>query len=189
MKDFGTFDTLTDEEDTTYSRLAAVRNKLDRLDYEQNDAQQEIKMWRNKALDDKFKVKFWLIIAVIFGFLSLPWYQLLLMAIPPGADYTAAYLMNVIATFVALVTTFMVLPIFIVTTIIFLVRLVLYILRNGKKDKIIKLAETMGVDNRNVLIAEQKEIIKNTAQEIEALKEEETNLTHRLDTIRRSKEM
>ena len=65
MKDFGTFDTLTDEEDTIYNRLSAIGVMLDRLDYEQNDAQQDIKMWRNKMLDDKFKVKFWLIGSLI----------------------------------------------------------------------------------------------------------------------------
>lgn len=188
MQDFGTFDTLTDEEDTIYSRLAAVRNQLERLDYEQNDAQQEIKMWRNKVLDDKFKVKFWLIIALIFGFLSLPWYMIILMAIPSGVDYALGYFMNVIATFIAMVTTFIMLPVFIICTIIFLVWLVLHILRNGQKDKIMKLAEAVGVGNRNVLIAEQKEIIKRTAQEIEDLREEETKLKHRLDSIRRSKE-
>jgi len=188
MKDFGTFDVLTDEEDTLYNRLSAIDAALEHLDYEINEAQQEIKMWRNKALDDKFKVKFWLIIALIFGFFSLPWYKLVLMAIPPGLDYTAAYFMNVIASFIALVTTFMILPVFGISAIVFAVSLALHILRNGKKPSVIKMAQMVGVDNRNVLIEEQKEIIKKNSREMEALKEEETKFKGRLDAIRKGKE-
>ena len=67
MKDFGTFDTLTNEEDTIYSRLAVIRRELDRLDLEQNEAQQDIKMWRNKMSDEMFKVKFWLVAALVMA--------------------------------------------------------------------------------------------------------------------------
>ena len=46
----------------------------------------------------------------------------------------------------------------------------------------------MGVYNRNVLIREQKEIVRSKAIEIEKLKEEETKLKLRLDSIRRTRE-
>ena len=88
----------------------------------------------------------------------------------------------------ALVQTFMFLPAFIITFIIFLVWLVLNILRNSKKDSVIKLAEQMGVENRNVLIREQKEIVGSKAIEIEKLKEEKAKLKLRLDSIRRTRE-
>lgn len=188
MKDFGTFDTLTDEEDTIYNRLSAIGVMLDRLDYEQNDAQQDIKMWRNKMLDDKFKVKFWLIVSLIVGVGALPWYMLVLAAVPPGYDFQLAKLFNIVATFMALVQTFVFLPAFIITFIVFLVWLVLNILRNSNKDSVIKLAEQMGVENRNVLIREQKEIVGSKAIEIEKLKEEEAKLKLRLDSIRRTRE-
>ncbi len=188
MKDFGTFDTLTDEEDTIYNRLSAIGVMLDRLDYEQNDAQQDIKMWRNKMLDDKFKVKFWLIVSLIVGVGALPWYMLVLAAVPPGIDFQFAKLFSIVATFMALVQTFMFLPAFIITFIVFLVWLVLNILRNSNKDSVIKLAEQMGVENRNVLIREQKEIVGSKAIEIEKLKEEEAKLKLRLDSIRRTRE-
>lgn len=188
MKDFGTFDTLTDEEDTIYNRLSAIGVMLERLDYEQNDAQQDIKMWRNKMLDDKFKVKFWLIVSLIVGVGALPWYMIVLAAVPPGIDMGAARIFNIIATFMALVQTFMFLPAFIITFVIFLVWLVLNILRNSSKDSVIKLAEQMGVENRNALIREQKEIVGSKAIEIEKLKEEEAKLKLRLDSIRRTRE-
>lgn len=188
MKDFGTFDTLTDEEDTIYNRLSAIGVMIDCLDYEQNDAQQDIKMWRNKMMDDKIKVKFWLIVSLIVGVGALPWYMLVLAAVPPGIDLTYGYIFNVIATFMALVQQFVFLPAFIITFIVFLVWLVLNILRNSNKDSVIKLAEQMGVENRNVLIREQKEIVGNKAIEIEKLKEEEAKLKLRLDSIRRTRE-
>lgn len=188
MKDFGTFDTLTDEEDTIYNRLSAIGVMLDRLDYEQNDAQQDIKMWRNKMLDDKFKVKFWLIVSLIVGVGVLPWYKIVLYAIPPGVDFPYAKLFNIIASFMAMIQHFIFLPIFIITFIVFFVWLVLNILRNSKKDSVIKLAEQMGVENRNVLIREQKEIVGSKAIEIEKLKEEEAKLKLRLDSIRRTRE-
>lgn len=148
MKDFGTFDTLTDEEDTLYNRLAAIAHKTERLDYEMNDAQQDIKMWRNKP-------------------------------------YMVARIISVVATFMTLVQQFVFLPGFVITFIIFLVWLVLNFLRNSNKDFFLKMAETMGIENRNVLIREQKEIVGNRALEIEELKEEETKLKMRLDSIRR----
>lgn len=188
MKDFGTFDTLTDEEDTIYNRLSAIGVMLDRLDYEQNDAQQDIKMWRNKMLDDKFKVKFWLIVSLIVGVGALPWYMLVLAAVPPGIDMWVGRIFSIVATFMALVQTFVFLPAFIITFIVFLVWLVLNILRNSKKDSVIKLAEQMGVENRNVLIQEQKEIVGSRTLEIEKLKEEEAKLKLRLDSIRRTRE-
>lgn len=188
MKEFGTFDTLTDEEDTIYNRLSAIGVMVDRLDYEQNDAQQDIKMWRNKMLDDKFKVKFWLIVSLIVGVGALPWYLIVLYAVPPGIDFSYGYIFNVIATFMALVQTFIFLPAFIITFIIFLVWLVLNYLRNSNKDSVIKMAEKMGVKNRNVLIREQKEIVGSRALEIEKLKEEEAKLKLCLDSIRRTKE-
>lgn len=148
MKDFGTFDTLTDEEDTLYNRLAAIAHKTERLDYEMNDAQQDIKMWRNKP-------------------------------------YMVARIISVVATFMTLVQQFVFLPGFVITFIIFLVWLVLNFLRNSNKDFFLKMVETMGIENRNVLIREQKEIVGNRALEIEELKEEETKLKMRLDSIRR----
>lgn len=186
MKDFGTFDTLTDEEDTIYNRLSAIGVMLDRLDYEQNDAQQDIKMWRNKMLDDKFKVKFWLIVSLIVGVGALPWYMLVLAAVPPGIDMWVGRIFSIVATFMALVQTFVFLPAFIITFIVFLVWLVLNILRNSKKASAIKMAENMGVENRNVLIREKKEIVGSKAIEIEKLKEEEAKLKLRLDSIRRT---
>ena len=188
MKDFGTFDTLTDEEDTIYNRLSAIGVMLDRLDYEQNDAQQDIKMWRNKMLDDMFKVKFWLIVSLIVGVGALPWYMLVLAAVPPGIDMWVGRIFSMVATFMALVQQFVFLPAFIITFIVFLVWLVLNSLRNSKKDSVIKLAEQMGVENRNVLIREQKEIVGSKAIEIEKLKEEEAKLKLRLDSIRRTRE-
>jgi len=188
MKDFGSFDNLTDEEDTIYNRLWAIGVMLDRLDYEQNDAQQDIKMWRNKMLDDKFKVKFWLIVSLIVGVGALPWHMLVLAAVPPGIDMWVGRIFSMVATFMVLVQTFMFLPAFIITFIIFLVWLVLNILRNSKKDSVIKMAENMGVENRNVLIREQKEIVGSKAIEIEKLKEEEAKLKLRLDSIRRTRE-
>ncbi len=187
MKEFGTFDSLTDEEDTIYNRLAKVRDEIERLEFEQNDAQQDIKMWRNKKLDEKFKVKFWLIVSLVIGVGALPWYLLILAAIPPGAPFMFARVFNIIATFMALMQSFAFLPAFIITFIIFLVWLVLYHLRNSNKNKIMKIAETMGVVNRNVLIEEQKEIIRNTATRCEQLKEEESKLKLRLDSIRRGR--
>lgn len=187
MKDFGTFDTLTDEEDTLYNRLAVIRNRIDTLELEQNEAQQDIKMWRNKMLDDKFKVKFWLVVSLIVGVGALPWYMIVLSAVPPGIDMWAARIFNIVATFMALVQQFMFLPTFIITFIIFLVWLVLNILQNSNKASVIKLAEQMGVENRHVLIREQKEIVGSKATEIERLKEEETELKRNLDSIRRAR--
>ena len=188
MKDFGTFDTLTDEEDTIYSRLAVIRRELERLKLEQNEAQQDIKMWRNKMWDDKFKAKFWLVVALVIGIGALPWYLLVLMAVPLGVDFVYGYIFNVIATFANLMQTFVFLPLFIVCSIIFLVKWCLHILRNSKKGGFIKLAENVGVQNRNVLIDEQKVIIGNTAREMESLQEEEEKLKRRLQSIQREKE-
>ena len=187
MKEFGTFDTLTDEEDTIYNRLAKVGDEIEHLEFEQNEAQQDIKMWRNKKLDEKFKVKFWLICSLVVGVGALPWYLLVLAAVPSGAPFMFAKVFNIIATFMALMQSFVFLPGFIVLFIIFLVWLILYHLRNSNQNKVMKLAETMGVVNRNVLIEEQKEIIRNTAIRCEQLKEEEHNLKMRLDTIRRER--
>ena len=187
MKEFGTFDTLTDEEDTLYNRLMKVKHEIESLELEQNEAQQDIKMWRNKKLDEKFKVKFWLIVSLVIGVGALPWYLLALAAIPPNAPSMFAKVFNIIATFMALMQSFVFLPGFIITFIIFLVWLVLYHLRNSKKHKIMKLAENMGVVNRNVLIEEQKEIIRNTATRCEQLKEEQHRLKMRLDSIKRER--
>ena len=187
MKEFGTFDTLTDEEDTIYNRLAKVGDEIEHLEFEQNEAQQDIKMWRNKKLDEKFKVKFWLICSLVVGVGALPWYLLVLAAVPSGAPFMFAKVFNIIATFMALMQSFVFLPGFIVLFIIFLVWLILYHLRNSNQNKVMKLAETMGVVNRNVLIEEQKAIIRNTAIRCEQLKEEEHNLKMRLDTIRRER--
>lgn len=187
MKEFGTFDTLTDEEDTLYNRLMKVKHEIESLELEQNEAQQDIKMWRNKKLDEKFKVKFWLIVSLVIGVGALPWYLLALAAIPPNAPSMFAKVFNIIATFMALMQSFVFLPGFIITFIIFLVWLVLYHLRNSKKNKIMKLAENMGVVNRNVLIEEQKEIIRNTAIKCEELKKEEHKIKMRLDGIGRER--
>lgn len=187
MKEFGTFDTLTDEEDTIYNRLMKVGHEIECLELEQNDAQQDIKMWRNKKLDEKFKVKFWLIVSLVIGVGALPWYLLVLAAIPPGAPSMIAKVFNIIATFMALMQSFVFLPAFIITFIVFLVWLVLYHLRNSNKHKIMKLVENMGVVNRNVLIKEQKEIIRNTATRCEQLKEEQHRLKMRLDGIGRER--
>ena len=187
MKEFGTFDTLTDEEDTLYNRLMKVKHEIESLELEQNDAQQDIKMWRNKKLDEKFKVKFWLIVSLVIGVGALPWYLLVLAAIPPGAPSMFAKVFNIIATFMALMQSFVFLPAFIITFIVFLVWLVLYHLRNSNKHKIMNLAEKMGVVNRNVLIEEQKEIIRNTATRCEQLKEEQHRLKMRLDSIKRER--
>ena len=188
MKDFGTFDTLTNEEDTIYSRLAVIRRELDRLDLEQNEAQQDIKMWRNKMLDDKFKVKFWLVVTLVLSIGALPWHLIFLYAVPPGYYFIYAKLFSILATFLYLLETFMFLPVVLICFVIFLVWLVLHTLRNKNKDGIIKLAELMGVQNRHVLIDEQRVIVGKTAKEMEALKEEEAKLQRRLESIRREKE-
>ncbi len=189
MKDFGTFDTLTNEEDTIYSRLAVIRRELDRLDLEQNEAQQDIKMWRNKMLDDKFKVKFWLVVTLVLSIGALPWHLIVLHAVPPGYyDFTLAKIISILATFLYLLETFMFLPLVLICFVIFLVWLVLHTLRNKNKDGIIKLAELMGVQNRHVLIDEQRAIVGKTAKEMEALKEEDAKLQRRLESIRREKE-
>ena len=185
MKDFGTFDTLTDEEDTIYNRLAVIRKELDRLALEQNEAQQDIKMWRNKMLDDRFKVKFWLVAALLVAPGTLPWYRIVLSVMELGLDTGATRILNIIATFMALIQTFVFIPIFIILVVVFLVWVLLNMLRNSKKNKIRKLAENMGVQNRYVLIDEQKVIVGNTAKEMEQLQEEETKLKMRLDSIRR----
>ncbi len=187
MKEFGTFDTLTDEEDTLYNRLMKVGHEIECLELEQNDAQQDIKMWRNKKLDEKFKVKFWIIVSLVIGVGALPWYLLILAAIPPGAPFMFAKVFNIIATFMALMQSFVFLPAFIITFITFLVWLALYHLRNSNQNKIMKLAENMGVVNRNVLIEEQKEIIRNTATRCEQLKEEQHKIKMRLDSIKRER--
>ena len=188
MKDFGTFDTLTDEEDTLYNRLAAIRRELERLEFEQNEARQDIKMWRIKIADDKFKVKFWLAAALIVGIGVLPWYQIVLLAIPSGIGFHVAFIFNWIATFLAMMQRFVFLPLFLVLMTIFLVRLVLHILRSSKTDKIKKLAENMGVQNRQVLIEEQRGVVVSTAGKIEQIREEEEKLKARLQGIQKAKE-
>ena len=188
MKEFGTFDTLTDEEDTIYNRLAVIRGELECLELEQNVAQQDIKMWRNKMLDDQFKVKFWLVAALLVAPGTLPWHMIVLSVMELGLDPVASRILNIIATFMYLIQTFAFLPIFIVLLVIFLVWVVLNMLRNSKKNKIRKLAENMGVQNRHVLIDEQKVIVGNTAKEMESLKEEEAKLKMRLESIQRTKE-
>lgn len=188
MKDFGTFDTLTDEEDTIYSRLAVIRRELDRLELEQNEAQQDIKMWYNKMWDDKFKVKFWLVTALILSIGAMPWHLLVLAMIPAGFEFVYAKLINIIATFLYLLETFMFLPVVLICVVIFLVWLVLSILRNSKGDKIKIIAENMGVRNRYMLIDEQKVIVGTTAIEMERLKEEEEKLKRRLESIQREKD-
>ncbi|MBE5884965.1 MAG: ABC transporter permease [Lachnospiraceae bacterium] len=187
MKDFGTFDTLSEEEAVIYNRLAIIRRELDRLDYEQNDAQQDIKMWRNKMLDDKFKVKFWLVVALIISIGALPWYLIILYAVPPGMDFAYAYIFNIIASFMAMVEYFVFIPLFLICLIVFLVWFALYHLRNSTREGIINLAEKMGVDNRNVLIREQKEIVGRTEAEMESLREEEAKLKKRMDSILRER--
>lgn len=187
MKDFGTFDILSEEEAVIYNRLAIIRRELDRLDYEQNDAQQDIKMWRNKMLDDKFKVKFWLVVALIISIGALPWYLIILYAVPPGMDFAYAYIFNIIASFMAMVEYFVFIPLFLICLIVFLVWFALYHLRNSTREGIINLAEKMGVDNRNVLIREQKEIVGRTEAEMESLKEEEVKLKKRMDSISRER--
>lgn len=187
MKDFGTFDTISEEEAVIYNRLAIIRRELDRLDYEQNDAQQDIKMWRNKMLDDKFKVKFWLVVALIISIGALPWYLIILYAVPPGMDFAYAYIFNIIASFMAMVEYFVFIPLFLICLIVFLVWFALYHLRNSTREGIINLAEKMGVDNRNVLIREQKEIVGRTEAEMESLKEEEAKLKKRMDSISRER--
>ena len=187
MKDFGTFDRLTDEEDTIYSRLAVIRRELDRLDLEQNEAQQDIKMWRNKIVDDQFKVKFWLVATLIWGFGALPWHLIVLYAVPPGYDFIYAKLFNIIATFMYLMETFLFLPVVLICFVAFLIWLVVHTLRNKRNDSILKLAELMGVENRHVLMDEQKVIVGRTAKEMEALKEEEEKLKRRLKCIEREK--
>ncbi len=187
MKAFGTFDTLTDEEDTIYNRLAVIRRELERLELEQNEAQQDIKMWRNKMLDDQFKVKFWLIAALLVAPGTLPWHLIVLSLMALGLDPGATRILNIIATFMALIQTFVFLPLFIVLMVVFLVWVALNMLRNSKKNKIQKLAENMGVQNRYVLIDEQKVIVGNAAKEMEQLKEEEEKLKRRLESIQRNK--
>lgn len=188
MKEFGTFDTLTDEEDTLYNRLAVIRRELDRLELEQNEAQQDIKMWRNKMLDDQFKVKFWLVAALLVAPGALPWHLIVLSLMAQGLAPGTARVLNIIATFMSLIQTFVFLPILIVLVVIFLVWMVLNMLRNSKKNKIRKLAENMGVQNRHVLIEAQKAIVGSTAKEIEVLKEEEGTLKRRIQSIQREKE-
>ncbi len=188
MKEFGTFDTLTDEEDTLYNRLAFIRRELDRLELEQNEAQQDIKMWRNKMLDDKFKVKFWFVAALIVGVGALPWHMIVLYAVPPGINFHYAKIFAIIATFIALMETFMFLPLFLIALVICLVHLILNILRNSRMNGISKLAENMGIENRPALIDEQKVIVGNTAKEIEDLQQEEEKIKMRLDSIRRTRE-
>ena len=73
MRDFGTFDTISDEEDTIYTRLALIKRKLNSLELEHNEVQQDIKMWRNKMMDDKFKLKMWLTVTLVCVFLSVMW--------------------------------------------------------------------------------------------------------------------
>ena len=187
MKEFGTFDTLTDEEDTLYNRVARIRRELMHLELEQNEAQQEIKMWRNKMMDDVFKVKFWLVVALFVGIGALPWYRLVLAAVPAGIPAAYAKIFNVAATFMYLMQSFVFLPLFLIAAIICLVWVIINILRNSKKDKIMKIAENMGINNRHGLIEEQKKIIASTAKEIERLGEEERRLKMRLDSIRREK--
>ena len=187
MKDFGTFDKLTDEEDTIYNRLAVIRRELDRLDLEQNEAQQDIKMWRNKMLDDKFKVKFWLVATLVLSIGALPWHLIFLYAVPSGYDFIYAKLFSILATFFYLVETFMFLPVVLVCFVTFLVWVGLNLLRNHKSERVIRLAENMGIENRNVLIAEQKSLIGNKAKAEEQLKEEENKLKMRLDSIRRER--
>ncbi len=189
MKEFGTFDTLTDEEDTLYNRLMKVGHEIECLELEQNEAQQDIKMWRNKKLDEKFKVKFWLIVSLVIGVGALPWYLIFVYAFPPNVleHFLYAKLLSIIVNFMAMFQYFVFLPAFIITFIVFLVWLVLYHLRNSNQNKIMKLAENMGVVNRNVLIEEQKEIIRNTATRCEQLKEEEHKIKMRLDSIKRER--
>lgn len=189
MKEFGTFDSLTDEEDTLYNRLMKVGDEIERLEFEQNEAQQDIKMWRNKKLDEKFKVKFWLIVSLVVGVGALPWYLIFVYAFPPNVleHFLYAKLLSIIVNFMAMFQYFVFLPAFIILFIVFLVWFALYHLRNSSKNKIMKLAETMGVINRNVLIGEQKDVIRNTAAKIEKLREEEHRIKMRLDGIKRER--
>ncbi len=185
MRDFGTFDTISDEEDTIYNRLALIKRKLNSLELENNEAQQDIKMWRNKMMDDKFKVKMWLTVTLICVFLSVMW----IFLPEPDVAFTlgGAYIINVILTFLALVGSFVMLPASIILSIITGVWFCIHTLRNNKSDKMIHFAKSIGVTNRNVLIAEKREIVKAIYTEQESLREEEEELKKRLEKIKKEK--
>lgn len=187
MRYFGTFDALTDEEDTIYSRLAVIRRELERLDLEQNEAQQDIKMWHNKILDDKFKVKFWLVAALILSIGALPWHLIILYAVPPGFDFVYAKIFSIIATFLYLVESFIFLPLTLLCVLVCLFWIIKHLLRNGKAYRLRETAGLLGIKNRNMLIEEQRMIVGSTAREIEVLKEEEERLKVQLDCIQKEK--
>lgn len=185
MRDFGTFDTISDEEDTIYNRLALIKRKLNSLELEHNEVQQDIKMWRNKMMDDKFKVKMWLTVTLICVFLSVMW-----MFLPkPDAAFTlgGAYIINVILTFLALVGSYVMYPLSIIFAIVTMVLFCIHTLRNNKSDRVIRFAKNIGVTNRNVLIDEKRELVKGIYTELESLREEEEELKKQLEKIKKEK--
>ena len=185
MRDFGTFDTISDEEDTLYNRLALIKRKLNTLELEHNEVQQDIKMWRNKMVDDKFKLKMWLTVTLVCVFLSVMW-----MFLPePDAAFTpgGAYIINVILTFLALVGSFVMYPLSIIFAIVTMVWFCIHTLRNNKSDRVIRFAKNIGVTNRNVLIDAKRELVKGIYAELESLREEEEELKKQLEKIKKEK--
>lgn len=187
MQEFGTFDTLTDEEDRLYNRLALLRREIEYVELEQNDAQQDIKMWQNKMQDDIFSLKIWLIALVAAGIGVLPWYRVVLL-FASVVDFAYAKLFSMIASFIYRVQCFILLPLLLIIALVCFVTFLINILRNSKADGIKEFAEKIGVKNRNVLIEEQRAIIAKTVKEEEKLKEEKQRIETRLKSIRLEKE-
>lgn len=180
MKYFGTFDELSNEEDTIYNRLAAIKTRRDRLDYEKNDEWLKVKELENRQRDDKFKLIMWLCFTLIFFFMGIVG-----GLIPPPPNWVSpivGYIVGVIASFMVLCG-FVFIPIGIICLIVFGVRAVMYYLQNGDGDQAKYFAALLGIRNRNVLEAEYLERIKELSDEIAGMINEEEQLKARLEVL------
>lgn len=183
MKYFGTFDTISEEEDRIYNRLAVIRRERGQLDYSMNEIQQEIKQIKNQMLDDKFKIKMWLAATLICGFIGIFWQ---LIPAPSVSNPMVGYIVGVIATFMMLLGSAVALPMCGISLIVLIVHLVRNYLRNGKSESAMEAAAFLKVKNRNVIIAEHKVVVRDIYEREEALKVEEEELQRKLAEIQKN---
>ncbi len=186
MQYFGTFDVISQEEDEIYSRLSALRRQIELSELESNDIQQDIKMWKKRKSDAKYRLKIWGVILLICIVIATAGFVMNIMpGMPADALPIMIYISMVIERFLILIGSFVGIPLTAIVAVILLFSLLLYYVRYTGDELARGLAKLFGVKNGCVILEELGRRNRDAYVICEKLKEEQEELLLKMDILQR----
>ncbi len=181
--EYGMFDVLTDREDGIVNRLAFLRHRIEALEPEVKEIQQDIRMWQDKRMKKKDNLKrlmvfLGILVALcIIGFL----FGHLVVIMP---SYFLIRTTVVIGRFLRVVSTDVLIPLIVITMPILLFFTLHFYVVCTEAKLAVSIAKIFGIKNLSALIQQARPKEAELCKELEKLKAEKQVLEVELESIK-----